>query len=331
MDQLHATIHKASQEVRLDPVTKAGFRRTLEVMTEAAAPAAAPARFPRALAWALAAIVAAGSGATATYASAQSLPGEALYSVKVNLLEPAEEALAFSAEAKAAVAVSHIERRYQEAALLSASGRLAAYDGELAARAEKDVAVVDRDDQPVARARFQALASVYGDRLKIADVKLSRFALAVRLGDGKDRVTDDTARATAKEQLALARSKGDAVKKGKVSAEVTARLSRVSELSDAANEDLDRGAYQAALKLSAAAAQAAREAEIFAGVAATSTPATITTSTAATTTPATTTGSTSTTTTSTTPAVLGTSTGTTSYEARATVPQPGDLFRSLFR
>jgi hypothetical protein len=300
MNKIHAIIHKASRSVHLDPHTKAGFRRTLEALTESPEAVPAVARFPRALAWALAAVVVASTGATATYASTRALPGETLYSVKVNVLEPAEEAFALTADAKAEVALAHIERRYREAAELSAAGSLAAYDEMLAAQAAIDVAKVDRDDQPVARARFQAFASVYGPSLLIEDVAASRFAAAVRLGDANDRVSDDMARIAAEKQLAVALQKGAEARKGAASLAVSARLQRVDQLSRAANMDLNKGAYQAALKLSGAAAQAAAEAKIFAEVADEDT--------------ATSTDETSTTTTST--SVTATSSATTSVERK---------------
>lgn len=284
MDKIHATIHKASRSVVLDPHTKAGFRRTLEAMTAAPELEASRARLPRALAWALAAVVIASTGATATYASTHALPGEALYGVKVKVLEPAETALAFSAEAKADVAVAHLERRFQEAAVLSASGKLDDHDEELAVMAEKDIAAVDRDDQPVARARFQALASVYRPNLKFRDEKRSRFALAVRLADAAELVADDIAQAKAEQQLSIALAKGEEARKGTDSAVVALRLKNAARLAEAARLDLDRGSYQTALRLSGAAAAAATEAQVFSSIGSTTTTSTTVTNTTSTTT-----------------------------------------------
>lgn len=274
MDKLHAAIHKASRSVRLDPHAKAGFRRTLEALTGSPAAVPVPSRLPRALAWALAAVVIASTGATATYASSLALPGEALYQVKVGVLEPAEAAFALTADAKADVAVAHLERRFQEAAALSAAGTLDAHDEELAARAEADVAAVDREDQPVAKARFEALAAVYGPSLKLRDVTRSRFAAMVRLQDAKDPVSDDVAQATAREQLRTALAKAAAAQRASADAAVSSRLQKADRLSRAASFELDRGSYQAALKLSGAAATAATEAELFAAFGATSTTST---------------------------------------------------------
>ncbi len=293
MDKLRSTIHEASRAVHLDPHVKDGFRRTLEALTETPAVAAAPASFrlPRALAWSLAAFVVASTGATATYASTRALPGDALYAMKIAVVEPAESALAFSADAKAEVAVAHLERRFQEAAALSAQGTLDEHDESLAELAARDVAAVDRDDQPVARARFEALAAAYGPSLSLSNKTKSRFAVAVRIeSEDEVPVPDYVAKATAEEQIAIAKQKGDAAKKGKVSAAVSLRLKTAGRLSEAAEDQLEKGSYQSALKLSGAAAQAALEAQLFSQVSS-STTSTAATSTATTTASSTTGGS----------------------------------------
>lgn len=63
------------------------------------------------------------TGGTSVLAE-RSLPGDSLYSIKVNVNEPIRELAAVSTEAKANVAVEATERRLQEAAVLSAEGRL---------------------------------------------------------------------------------------------------------------------------------------------------------------------------------------------------------------
>lgn len=284
MDKLHSTIRQASRAVRLDPQVKAGFRRTLAALTDSPAAVPAGSRLPRALAWALAAFVVASTGATATYASTRALPGDALYGMKVGVVEPAESALAFSADAKADVAVAHLERRFQEAAALSAEGTLDQHDAGLATLAERDVAVVERDDQPVARARLEALAATYGPRIRLTNVATSRFAAAVRL-DAEDEVPvpDYVAKAAAQQQLIIAEEKGNAAKQSAAasSAAVSFRLKTAGRLSQEAADQLTKGSYQAALKLSGAAAQAALEAQLFAGLSSstTSTPPTTTSTT----------------------------------------------------
>lgn len=265
MDPLHATLHKASRSVVLDPHVKDGFRRTLVSMTEPTGiPQEASFRVPRALVWSMVAIIAATTGATVTFASSKAIPGDALYSVKIKALEPTERALAFTADAQAQVAVAHLERRFREAAELSANGRLEAHDEELALLAEPDVKTVDRDDQPEARARFEALAATYGSALIRGN---ARFAATVRLGDF---VSDGLAKAAAEQQLAIAKEKRDNTK-SRTSLAVSNRIAMSNRLSKAAGDELAKGSFQSALELSGAAAKVATEAQLFASFA-TSTP-----------------------------------------------------------
>lgn len=64
-----------------------------------------------------------GGGAMA-YAAQDSLPGDILYGVKINVNERVESALAISIEAEGEVVALHAERRLQEAAILVSQGRL---------------------------------------------------------------------------------------------------------------------------------------------------------------------------------------------------------------
>lgn len=264
MDHIHATLKKASEEVSLDPHLKDGFRRTLEVMTASSVPQAAARRMSRSLSWALAAVIVATSGATVTYASTKSVPGDVLYSTKVKALEPLESALALTPEAKADVAVAHLERRFQEAAALSAAGTLDEHDDELAALASSDVSTVEGEDQPVARARFEALAANYAPVISRRKEGRGKFAEAVRLGDLKDVVSDHVAEITAREQLAIAQSQRDSAE-GNNSDDVAviARLKASHRLTEDANAELQKGSFRAALELSGAAAKIATEARIF--------------------------------------------------------------------
>jgi hypothetical protein len=63
-------------------------------------------------------------GSSLTYASEQSLPGETLYSIKVNVKEEIEIKLAGTSEKKASVEKSHIEKRLEEISTLKESGDL---------------------------------------------------------------------------------------------------------------------------------------------------------------------------------------------------------------
>lgn len=63
-------------------------------------------------------------GSSLTYASEQSLPGEALYSIKVNVKEEIEIKLASTPEKKANVEKTHIEKRLEEISTLKDEGNL---------------------------------------------------------------------------------------------------------------------------------------------------------------------------------------------------------------
>ena len=94
-------------------------------------------------------------GSSVSYAAENSLPGDALYSVKTYVNEPARVALATNAEAKAEVQIELAERRIEEAAILAAEGRLdddteneltSRFETHAAAAAEHMEAADDEDD-----------------------------------------------------------------------------------------------------------------------------------------------------------------------------------------
>lgn len=69
-------------------------------------------------------IVSIGGGASLSYASEASLPGDALYSFKVNVSEPVRGALALTSESKADFHAHTIVKRVKEAQTLKESGKL---------------------------------------------------------------------------------------------------------------------------------------------------------------------------------------------------------------
>lgn len=75
---------------------------------------------------AIALAIAAAVGGGASIAAQDSLPGDALYPVKINVNERIETALSFSQEAKAQAHLEAIEARQAEAKELQAEGRLSA-------------------------------------------------------------------------------------------------------------------------------------------------------------------------------------------------------------
>lgn len=283
MDPIHAKINKASKEVRMDPHLREGFGRTLAVMVDGptVAPATSLFRFPRSFAWATAAVLVAVSGASVTLASTRSVPGDPLYPAKVSVLEPVERALAFSAEAEGEVAVRHLERRFREAAELSAQGSYDQHDESLAALVARDRAVIDGEGQEAARTKFETMAVAYAPVFRTKGIKTFAFAKAMRLGVTEDEVSDELAGAAAREQIAR-------VKRGRdtnLSAKYSARFKEADRLAAAAQVELDQGSFKTALQLSGLAAQIANEAEIFSAISAsssTSTAATSSTSTSAT-------------------------------------------------
>jgi hypothetical protein len=285
MDPIHAKIHKASREVKMDPHLRDGFRRTLEVMASGHV-ARTPARLfsvPRSFAWASAAVLVAVSGASVTLASTRSVPGDPLYPAKVSVLEPVERALAFSEEAKGQVAVSHLERRFREAAELTAQGTYDEHDEELAELAKRDRDVLDGDVHAAARAKFESVAAAYAPVLRAKGSQRFAFAAAVRLGSFEDdEVSDELRERAAREQLARVKRSQEST----ASERFRARMREADRLAAAAEAELERRSFKSALELSGAAAQIANEAELFASLSATSstsTAATSSTSTAATT------------------------------------------------
>jgi hypothetical protein len=64
-------------------------------------------------------------GGTSAFASQQSLPGDILYPIKVNIVEPLKVALAGSADARQKVEVALVGERLKEAETLAVQGRLA--------------------------------------------------------------------------------------------------------------------------------------------------------------------------------------------------------------
>src|ERR1043166_10145599 len=65
-------------------------------------------------------------GAGASIAAQTSLPGDALYGVKVNVNEEVREAMAFSDEGKASIEADRAEERLKEAEELSVSASVSA-------------------------------------------------------------------------------------------------------------------------------------------------------------------------------------------------------------
>lgn len=90
-------------------------------------------------------------GSGVSYAAEGALPGDALYTVKTVVNEPVRVALAANAEVKAEVQMEIAERRIEEAAVLSAEGRLDdSTQDELAASFKSYAAAVSETIEAVA-------------------------------------------------------------------------------------------------------------------------------------------------------------------------------------
>jgi hypothetical protein len=105
------------------------------------------------------------AGGGVAYAAEGSLPGDALYSVKVALVEPVQTALIFSPSAKAGWQMTLAERRINEAATLANQGRLStSTEASLAAAFSKDViAAGAASSSPIFAARLSAYQEVLAD------------------------------------------------------------------------------------------------------------------------------------------------------------------------
>ncbi len=94
--------------------------------------------FSKAISFALIVLIA--GGGTISYASENTLPGDTLYTVKVNVKEPLEEKLAFSPQARLEVKTKQVEKRLTEAqTLLQKNDTTPSKHQEVEDRVEKQV------------------------------------------------------------------------------------------------------------------------------------------------------------------------------------------------
>lgn len=113
-----------------------------------------------------------------SYAAESALPGDVLYSVKVNVNERVAEALAPSPSVRAAVVVSHTLRRLQEAETLAAQGRLStSVSADIQSALQASAADFDRDVEAVAHA--PGGATVAADLQSNLEVTLASHARAL--------------------------------------------------------------------------------------------------------------------------------------------------------
>lgn len=166
-------------------------------------------------------VLALGSGGVA-YAAEGTLPGDALYPVKVNVIEPAEGLLlAGSPRAEAAWQLTLAERRVEEAATLASEGRLAtSTEAEIGNRFVASV-----------NAASAAQGGASTNQTAVADAvfaaKLSAYAAVFATVD-TERHTDATAALrqmiTAQAEAAAARANAGAQTPGTADAPEIARL-----------------------------------------------------------------------------------------------------------
>jgi hypothetical protein len=98
--------------IELTPITKSISKPILSPLVSRVSVS----YFSKAISFALIVLIAGGS--TISYASEDTLPGDTLYTVKVNVKEPLEEKLAFSPQAKLEVKTKQVEKRLTEAQTL---------------------------------------------------------------------------------------------------------------------------------------------------------------------------------------------------------------------
>jgi hypothetical protein len=131
-DKFHNYMKKAGEEISLSHEERERMRRTLHAYMEMK-PLRAPASpVPLTFGWffsmrPIAAVLVLGlfiSSAGISYAAEGALPGDLLYGIKTHVNEPVAGALAISASAKTAWAMSVAGERIKEAATLAAQGRL---------------------------------------------------------------------------------------------------------------------------------------------------------------------------------------------------------------
>jgi hypothetical protein len=142
------------KNVRLDPAKKNGIRaRLMTFMRANPLPVATPvhvlfpARYLAPFAFAAFVLLAGGS---ASFAAENAVPGDPLYSVKVNFNEPLLGSLKFSSAAKADWQTDIVERRLEETDQLAISGKLSAENQPVLAQnledsakdAEKEIAAL---------------------------------------------------------------------------------------------------------------------------------------------------------------------------------------------
>ncbi len=114
----------------------------------------------------------------------RSLPGDSLYSFKVNINEPIREFAAVGTEAKANVAVEATERRLQEAAALSAKGKLDESNTKiLASQFSKNATQVRNQVGSLSAANDELAAAEISDKFAITLQAHSKILGTLAAGD----------------------------------------------------------------------------------------------------------------------------------------------------
>ncbi len=139
MDNLIKNLIKRAKGISLNGVERAEIRHRLSAFARGHEALGAASRTPwliRILKPALAGVILAGlAGGGVSFAAENSLPGDPLYPVKINVIEPVQGWFAVSSEARADWEAKLAERRLEEAEKLAAENRL---DDEKRAEAESE-------------------------------------------------------------------------------------------------------------------------------------------------------------------------------------------------
>ncbi|MBI2611068.1 hypothetical protein HYW60_04010 [Candidatus Kaiserbacteria bacterium] len=218
MNKFFSQLKKETHGIQLTSKEREVMRHALESAMRSGSLVKSPIRLTRSpylfissklvspLAFAL--VVAVIGGGTA-YAAEAAVPGELLYTFKVQVNEKVAEVLAISSEAKAEVHTKLAERRMKEAEVLTSRGELTTEaKTELetrledhAARVDSEVEVIERED-PVAAADISS---------RFESALAAHSALIERLGE---EVEDETSRRESVRLAAALKERGKRLARG---------------------------------------------------------------------------------------------------------------------
>jgi hypothetical protein len=196
-------LKNAAQHIRLSHEEKASMRAYIYEVMAASQKYAAPKRSPYfffayskvAMSFAVLVLII-GVGGTTTYAAKGSLPGSALYPIKIYVNENIGEALAVSEEAKVSFHTNVAEERLKEAEALASEGKL---DAVAVAEIEANFSQhVEKADTIAANLEEKDAASGVGARVALDSSIAAHSSILVNIGDNsKDENTRENSNSIA--------------------------------------------------------------------------------------------------------------------------------------